>query len=381
MLASNRQAFKALIVRANDSLTLSGVQKLAEYANQGLPIVLSGGIPSTVFGHDQAGNQNLTATLEGLTQLDNVHVVPYEGLASSLASIEISPRASIASNGSWYTYWRDDAATSTQFVYVYNDATGVPLGGGMTVGNISLETRGNPFIYDAWTGEVTALSTFQQSATHTTVQLQLAGNQSTIIGFQSGAGNNSVLVGREHSTVRAAKDTTPLLSEASTLTNWTLTAESWGPPDDIYDIDAGSIKTNTSYNLDVLVPWSQISDSLRNVSGRGYYHTEFSWPPTSDSTVSGAFLDLGAIVHTARLSVNGRIVPPLDPTWARADVGSYLIDGTNEVDIIVSTPLGNGLRSVWDELETSGKLATAYDTQPPVVADYGLLQDVWLIPY
>lgn len=381
VLAPDRQAFKALIVRANDSLTLPGVEKLAEYANQGLPVILSGGIPTTVFGHDQSGNQNLTATIEGLTQLENVHVVPYEGLASSLAAIDMAPRASIVSNGSWYTYWRDDAATSTQFVYVYNDATGIPLGGGMTVGNISLETTGDPFIYDAWTGEVTALSTFQQSETHTTVQLQLAGNQSIIIGFQSGAGNDSVRVGREHSAVKVARGSTPLLSEASTLTNWTLTIESWGPPTDIYDIDAGSIKTNTSYNLDALVPWSQISDSLRNVSGRGYYHTEFSWPPASSSTVSGAFLDLGTIVHTARLSVNGKTVPPLDPTWARADVGSYLTDGTNEVDIVVSTPLGNGLRNVWDRLETSGKLATVYTLQPPDVADYGLIHDVLLIPY
>lgn len=382
VFAPNRQAFKALVVRANDTLTLSGVQKLAEYANQGLPIILSGGIPTTVFGHNQTGNENLTATIDGLTQLENVHIVPYDGLASSLASINILPRASIVSNGSWYTYWRDDAATSTQLVYVYNDATNINLGGGMSIGNISFETTGNPFIYDAWTGEVTALSSFEQSATHTTVQLELAGNQSIIIGFQSGASNDTVLVGRDHSNVKAARDISPLLSETSTLTNWTLTVESWGPPADIYDIGAGSTKTNTSYNLDTLIPWSQISDSLRNVSGRGYYHTEISWSPVqSNSTVSGAVLDLGAIVHTAQLRVNGQIVPPLDPTWARADVGSYLIDGVNEVDIVVSTPLGNAIRTVWNEVETSGRLAVLTDPQPPDVAGYGLVQDVLLIPY
>lgn len=334
-----------------------------------------------MFGHNQNGNENLTATIEELTQLENVHVVPYGGLAYSLASVNIFPRASIVSNGSWYTYWRDDASSSTQFVYVYNDATGISLGGGITVGNISFETTGSPFIYDAWTGEVTALSAIEQSATHTTVQLQLAGNQSTIIGFQSGAGNDSVLVGREHSTVKAARDTSELLSEASKLTSWTLTIESWSPPADIYDINAGSTKTNTSYELDALIPWYQISDSLRNVSGRGYYHAEFSWPPVSNSTITGAVLDLGAIVHTARLSVNGQIVPPLDPTWARADIGSYLIDGVNQVDVVVSTPLGNAIRTVWSEVETSGRLAVATYTQPPDVADYGLVQDVLLIPY
>ncbi|KAJ4413671.1 hypothetical protein N0V82_008400 [Gnomoniopsis sp. IMI 355080] len=381
VFAPNRQAFKALIVRANDSLTLSGVHSLAEYANQGLPVILSGGIPSTTIGHNQTGNENLTATIEGLTQLDNVHVVPYEDLASSLASLNISPRTEIVSNGSWYTYWRENSTESSEFIFVYNDATNVPLGEGMTIGNISFETTGTPFLYDAWTGEVTALSAVEQSETHTTLQLQLAGNQSVIIGFRSGAGNSSVLLGGENSVVKAVRDVEPLASEASTLSNWTLVIESWGPPVDLYDIEAGSTKSNTSYTLDTLIPWSQISDSLQDVSGRGYYHTTFTWPPASNSTASGAVLDLGAVVHTARLSINGQVVPPLDPTWAKADVGKFLIDGINEVDVVVSTPLGNALRSVWSDLETSGQLATVTVPTPPGVADYGLVQDVRLIPY
>lgn len=382
VFAPNRQAFKALIVRANDSLTLSGVQHLTEYANQGLPILLSGGIPSAVFGYKQAGSENLTATIEALTQLENVHVVPYDDLASSLASLNITPRTATVSNGSWYTYWRDDTAESTQLVYVYNDATGIPMGEGMSAGTISFETVGKPFLYDAWTGEVTALSTYEQSETHTTVQLQLAGNQSVILGFQSGPSNTSVQTGSKHSAIiPAATAEAPLLSEASTLSNWTLTVESWGPPADLYDVDAGPTKTNSSYSLDTLIPWSNISDALRNVSGRGYYSTTFQWPPTTNATAAGAILDLGAIVNTARLSVNGKVVPPLDPTWARADVGAYLISGVNEVDVVVSTTMGNGLRSVWDELYCSGVAANYVETQPPVVAEYGLVQEVKLIPY
>lgn len=381
VFAPDRQAFKALIIRANDSLTLSGVQHLTDYAKQGLPIILTGGVPSTVFGHNQTGGENLTATIEGLTQLDNVHIVPYDDLAASLASLNISPRAAIVSNGSWYTAWRDDDANSTQYVYVYNDATGIPLGEGMTVGNISFETTGVPFVYDTWTGDVTALSAYEQSETHTTVQLQLAGNQSVIIGFQTDLSNDTVQVGSKRSAFKAARDVDPILSETSTLSNWTLTIEAWGPQPDLYDIEAGSAKVNTTYTLDTLISWAQISDSLFNVSGLGYYQTTFSWPPTTNSSAAGAILDLGAIVHTARLTINGQIVPPLDPTWARADVGAYLVGGVNEVQVVVSTPLGNAVRAVWDQLEASGRLATFYVTTPPGVADYGLVQDVKLIPY
>lgn len=363
-----------MIVRANVSLTVSGIEKLVEYANQGLPIIFSGGLPSSVSGYQQAGETNVSETIEGLAQLPNVHVVPYLGLASSLSSLGIYPRTAIGSNGSWFTYWRDDESTSTQYVFVYNDATRVPTGQGMTLGNVSFEATGRPFLYDAWTGDVTALSSYHQSDNQTTVQLQLAGNQSVIIGFRTDGNGNAT----------GASQRSTSMSDSHTLENWTLTVEAWGPPPDIYDVEAEPERTNSTYSLDVLVPWSQVSESLKNTSGRGYYHTTFDWPPTTaaqNQTFAGAVMDLGAIVHTARLSINGRTVAPLDPTWAKADIGSFLVQGLNAVDVLVTTPLANGLRGIWNDLETSGKPATAAFPDPPSVADYGLVQDVRILPY
>ncbi|KAF3763073.1 hypothetical protein M406DRAFT_292702 [Cryphonectria parasitica EP155] len=428
IFAPERQAFKAMIVRANASLTLSGVEYLASYAKQGLPIIFSGGLPSNVSGYHQDGGANVTSMISDLTQLDNVHVVPYDGLSSSLSSLEILPRTATSSNGSWYTYWREDNTTSTQYVFVYNDATGVAPNGAITTGSISFEATGKPFVYDAWTGDVTALSSYQQTETHTTIQLQLTGNQSVIIGFEeeeiegglhiTSSNLASVVVGppalASNSSSLAVLSTynpapqeiilsdnssrtvQPMLSQAFQLGNWTLTIESWGPPNDIFDIEGGASKVNTSYyTLDNLVPWSQMSDALANVSGRGYYQTTFSWPPdssgsddgssssssSSNATISGAFVDLGATVHTARVRINGQALPPLDPTWARADVGEYLVEGENAVDIIVSTPLGNALRSFWGDLMTSGRHAVEVVADPPSVAEYGLVQDVQIIPY
>lgn len=420
--APERQAFKALIVRANASLTLSGVSHLIDYANEGLPLIFSGGLPTKISGHDQAGGENLTATLETLTDLDNVHVVPYEGLADSLLSLGITPRAAVSANGPLYTYWRDDANASTQYVFVYNDATDSPLGQGTIVGNISFETTGKPFLFDAWTGKKTALSAYQQSGTSTTVQLYLAGNQSVILAFETGDPSSDVSLhiesgvspssasgavlstnsedsgslvylatySTEAQTILLSDGTStaiqPMPAPASTLTNWTLTIESWGPPADLYDAEAGPTKTNstTPYSLTTLQPWSNISAALTNVSGLGYYHTTFDWSSSADNStvvVSGAFLDLGAIIHTARLSINGQVVPPLDHAWARADIGAYLVEGTNVVDVVVSTPLGNGLRGIWGELVTSGRPAADIVPEPPEVMEYGLVGEVRLIPY
>lgn len=420
--AAERQAFKALIVRANASLTLSGVTHLVEYANAGLPVVFPGGLPTKVIGFEQAGGENLTATLETITSLDNVHLVPADGLANSLLDLGITPRTAVSANGSsWYTHWREDEKTSTQYVFVYNDATGIPLGQGVSVGNISFETTNKPFLLDAWTGEKTAVTAYSQSETATTIQLQLAGNQSVILTFEPSDtcnGDEELYISNGFailsSTVPSSSSSSdsdsltyltfytttsqtlllsngssttlkPMLNPESTLANWNLVVESWTAPQDIYDIEAGATKTNsTPYNLSSLEAWSDISPALANVSGLGYYHSTFDWSSSSSSdstSSSGAFIDLGAIIHTARVRINGNILPPLDPTWARADIGEYLVDGTNEVDVVVSTPLSNALRSAWSELETSGKLATVVVPVPPSVMEYGLVEEVRIIPY
>ncbi|KKY23906.1 putative secreted protein [Phaeomoniella chlamydospora] len=171
IFAPNRQGFRAMVVRANDSLTVAGVNKLVGYAHDGLPIIFSGGLPSNLSGHNASFSTSAIGLLNAVTSLENVHTVSYENLATTLSSLNISPRTAISTNGTWYTYWREDNETLTDYVFVYNDATGVPMGQGMTTGNISFETTATPFFYDAWTGDVTSIYSYQQSATHTRVTL------------------------------------------------------------------------------------------------------------------------------------------------------------------------------------------------------------------
>ena len=103
-------------------------------------------------------------------------------------------------------------------------------------------------------------------------------------------------------------------------------------------------------------------------------------PRLSDNH-DGALLDLGRIVHTARVTVNGHVLPALDVTWARADISSYLKTGVNHVEVVVSTPLGNALRPIWDSLESSGKFANS-QIGAPEIAGYGLVGIVTVItPY
>lgn len=415
VLAPERQAFKAMVVRANDSLTVPGVQRLVDFAHAGLPIVFSGGIPQDLLGHNATGTAYVRNALASLVDMANVHIVPYDHLAVSLANLGITPRVKVSADRPLYTYWREDANASVSYAYIYNDAWDSEMGEGAAEGSVTFNTTGVPYIYDAWTGEIAPILAYQESEAGMTIPMMLAGNQSAVIAFHhnetapSGprllsvpaevysATSASSNTSNSASVVLKAGNTTSstpvLLTNGTTLTlptppapfnltGWNLTVESWTQPDDPTVDQTVSKKSNSSYNIQDLQPWNQISDSLRNVSGRGFYTTTFTWPPANtsgaDTSASGAMLDLGAIFNTARVWVNGEQMPPLDPTAARLDLGGCLKEGDNEVLVVVTTTLGNALVPLTDEIRSSG---TLWLGPVPTEQGYGLVYPVVVMPY
>lgn len=437
VLAHERQAFKVLVVRANDSMTVTGVEKLAEYAHAGLPIVFIGGLPTYLLGTAPESENSISKILEPIKRLRNVHVVPYEGLAATLASIGINPLTKISANGTWFTYWRRDKTEGLDYVFVYND---VPwnsvLDRNITEGTIEFTSVGTPYLFDAWTGAQTPLLNYTRTAESTKVFFRLASRQSVIVAFadrplksvaQANPAKHVVSADRDVLSFRVSHGdivalvgpgslslcaTTsdgkthslkPLHASPLTLTDWTLTVESWGPSSNLSDATT-TIKKNSTHRLTHLTSWQNII-GLQNVSGVGYYSTSFIWPPSSapqhtspsrgwfswpwktshtrPSTTyqhdrMGAIIDFGPIVHTLRVRINGQTIPPLDLAWARADIAGYLRRGENVVEAIVTTTLHNVLRPIYSDLQTSAgpNPFGSGDAQ-----DYGLLGEVKVIPY
>ena len=382
VFAPARQAFKALVIRGNDTLTVAGVEKLTQYAHEGLPIVISGGTPFNLSGYNVSGASYVKSALSALTTLENVHEVPAENLSVSLQSLGLTPRTKVDADRIWYTYWRDDDQSAKSYVFVYNDAWDSELSLGGSNGSVTFETTGIPYFYDAWTGENRPVRDFEQSNGCTTIPLVLAGNQSTIIGFHHNESTSSHEY-KQHRTSSTSSDwaeslqySPPARSEKA-LSSWTLVVESWTAPEDIYADQTQSAKSNSTWELSFLQPWNEISDSLFNVSGRGFYSTTFSWP-LLEGDCEGAILDLGAIVNTARVWINDHQLPPLDPTHAIADISKQVRDGENEILVVVATTLGNAVRPHWAELKSSGTLALG--PLPPAQA-YGLVSEVLVKQY
>lgn len=359
---------------------MAGVEKLTQYAYEGLPIIISGGTPFNLSGYNTSGTAYVKSALATLTDLENVHEVPAEDLSASLQSLGLVPRTRVDADRIWYTYWREDEQAAKTYVFVYNDAWDSELGLGGSNGSVTFETTGVPYFYDAWTGETNAIHNFHQSDGCTTIPLVLAGNQSAIIGFHHNESATDDGWKRHGESSTWASWSGPAQSPAKSqqqLSSWTLIIESWTAPEDIYADQTQSVKSNSTWELPELQPWNTISESLFNVSGRGFYNTTFTWPLANEDA-GGAVLDLGAIINTARVWVNGHQLPPLDPTHAVADISEHVKDGENEVLVVVATTLGNAVRPHWSELKSSGTLALG--PLPPAQA-YGLVSDVLVKQY
>ncbi|CAH0025578.1 unnamed protein product [Clonostachys rhizophaga] len=402
IFAPERQQFKILILRILDFMTVPGARRLAEYAKAGLPIIFEGGVPTRMWNAHQCHADIVNKTMYEIAELDNVHIVSEEvGLANTMASLGIEPLTKVSANTTWYTVWREDTKNDVDYVWVYNEAES------LSTGTIEFLSTKIPYQYDIWTGERTPVVVYEQTETRTIIPFTFQGNQTTIIAFHpeplvdvprvhlTSAPDNvlsvstskeaiSVKVGSigESLQIMASDDSEHNIdateAEPFELEEWDLVVEHWDPPEDFNDAHITAVKSNSTHKLSSLVSWREI-DGLEDASGRGHYSTKFDWPPTSGE-VDGAFIDVGRIVQTLTMFVNGEQLPPLDPSHGRADIGSYLLKGENEVTIVIATTLINRLRPIWYDMRFSGTVPTPEDRTPPA-QDYGLRAPVVITPY
>lgn len=410
LLGPDGPAYRALVIPSTAQMSPAAIWKVQAYAQQGLHVILSGGDPGLY--HSAAAGSSLKEFADALTTLkktDNVYSTTATGVAQKLQDLGLRPTVEVNSNGTWYAIWREDSkGNGDASCFIFNDADA------LTVGTIDVATVLTPYLLDAWTGNRNPLLLYETIGNRTRIPLTLHANQSVLLAFDNSGHSNRLhatqlprtVLGYNYNPNNTVQlhigdgfwDAPIKLSDGRlygpssvhaatapfTLTGWTLAVEHWEAPGNLNNASVVAVKRNTTESLAKLISWAEIP-SLTNTSGVGLYTASFGWPPSNHASADGVYLHLPRIVHAARVIVNGKALPALDPTFPQVDISPYVVHGRqNFVQIEAPSTMWNYLRSLIDELSFMGQPATrlldALGNLPGLV-DNGIIGDVQVVPY
>lgn len=399
-LAPTAQSFRVLVTRGNSTLTPEGIDHVAHYAEAGLPVVISGPMTYSYATANTTAISGANETLKSLIDAENVHQVPYQDLAASIASLGIIPRSHIDTNGTWYTRWRE-LTNGDVYIFVYNE-------GGYSTGTITFKASGSAYLLNAWSGSESRIGEYTRQGNNMTVPLALQNLETTIIKLNASEPlethvtsrtasvldlevvANSVARARvaysqsSSSLVLSSGETVdlgaPEIDAAYSIKGWKLVVEQWLPPDNLYDLDPDAKKVNLTIDIEgpVLSSWSDLG--LTNMSGIGFYTADFDWA-NDIGAARGAYLSLPAVEHGITGALNGQPLPAFDITNPRLDVSPFLVNGTNYLTLRVASTVWNSARAYWDQVETAGKRPSHGLDALPDMQDCGIVGEVVVTPY
>jgi hypothetical protein len=405
-LAADGPAYQAVFVEgdrfygAATTLSVQTAEKFLAYTKAGLPFVFLGDWSApTVPGIDPGGQDaKLRKVMAELLAQPRVRqVTDKNDVGAALADLGVRPYVSYAVPSTLLNAHR--YADGVDYYYFVNGKHSetvkppvAPIDHEVTLPRSG--SHGVPYLLDLWTGKIERLGTYTEDAGHITLRVTLQPGETLVValgapglfGDRTGNGPHAVSTDAQEAlfddgrlVVRATADgtyTTALSQGRSVhgriagvpapmpLTAWKLDVEDWQP---------GATATKTKVvdhhlSLDALGTWPAIPE-LADVSGIGTYRTTVvlgdSW-----TGGHGAYLNLGTVYDTCRVTVNGTLLAPADRINPVVDLGGHLRRGTNTIEVEVATTLGNRLR-VSDPAVYGGSAR-----QP-----YGLVGPVQLIPY
>jgi hypothetical protein len=407
---SRGPAYKALVLDPEqrnhvDGMPLKAAHQILRYARQGLPVVVVGESPDrTPFFGDRAQDRKVQVAITRLLQQPSVRRVATKAdVAEALEELGVGPAARPEKPSNLLSFRRADGEANYYYMWNQNrlaPSTGEPEPEPETFDQeVAFEGRGEPFMLDAWTGEITPIANYERDGGRITTRVSLEPGESTIIaigpkGWQrselgvepadphaTSTTADAVVYAEGELQIRATRSgtyktdlsdgrsvesTIEGLPPSRTLSDWHLSVEDWQP---------GATATETvkvphelDLDLDSLRTWPEIPE-LRDVSGIGRYTTQVELGSDWTDANRGARLELGPIFDSARLEVNGQSAGYVDPDNPVIDISRHLESGTNEIEVEVATTLRNRLRTLLPEFAN-------VEPQP-----YGLAAPVRLIPY
>jgi hypothetical protein len=401
LLASDGPAYKALLIY-QEQIPLASAQEILNMARDGLKVILVEGAMTRTAWND-GKEAELAAIRQELIGLEDVKEVKDQKSAyAALKALDVAPRAgyskpdeellSLTRKDKDATYlflynyynvmkgWSDypNFTNSAHFKDVNNFSKAASWDEDSCVNNVEVEGYLKPYLLDTWTGEISEVAKYSYKNGKTVVPIEIPDGDVRVYIFKKAAAselrvastdaqeiflNNGAFTVRSTEggvytaqlsngkTYTAAVDDVPA---SKSLTGWHVKVESWSKGDlmapRVENTQFGHVTTeyafttrkdDLDFDIKYLKTWNNLSQVGRNVSGIGTYNTTFSW---DTSKADGAYLDLGSLVETATIFVNGDKTESLNIIDAVVDIpGSMLKDGTNSLEIVVTGPLANQL--------------------------------------
>ncbi|KAI1628693.1 hypothetical protein EDD37DRAFT_16923 [Exophiala viscosa] len=369
-LAPNGPNYRALLVNET-AMDVSTAELLLSYAKAGLPIIFLDQLPNTTFSfysQQETADATLASVLSQIQGLSTTKLLSNTtSLVSILKGLGAPPSVQYTSgyNVSFITHRR--TMDSGYLYWIYNN------GDGESTQSVSLEGTGSPYAINLWTGDVEPIASYPSVESYVTLNVTLAATAAAAIYVGTTKTFNAptlqqYLVSTDcgnyvdgttihlisnvscSATTSAGKtvSVSPQVEEPVTLTDWTLVVQDWGPAA-INETGLNSsltVKTTLpAVSLTSLAAWPNIT-GLQYASGLGYYNT------TASLNLSGSdvrvLFGIGSVDGEWSLTINGKSVPGIDQfSSVPLDVTDYVVDGDNNIEILVATTLWNKLIEVW----------------------------------
>ncbi|TDD87807.1 alpha-L-rhamnosidase [Actinomadura darangshiensis] len=386
-LAPDGPAYKVLFVEGDRfsgkecTLPLDTARTMLKLTKAGLPLVFLGDWSAatlTGLAHD-GENERLRALLKQLFAQPRVRNVLEEAdVPGALDDLGLRPAVRYAEASTLLTAHRQDGRTDYYYLCNGKDAETPKPPVAAIDHEVTLtrsDRRAVPYRLDLWTGETERIAVHRADGDTITLRVALQPSEATVIMLARGgrapsatASEAQLRVDRQRLIARATaagRYTTTLpggrtvtttigaVPAAQTLTSWRLRVE---------DMTPDGTKRH-DLRLDGLKAWPDIPE-LADVSGIGTYTTTVHW-----TGGAGALLELGEVLDTCRVTVNGHRLP-VSVVVPTVDIGPHLRRGRNTIEVEVATTLNNRLR-VCDP-DVYGNASRQ---------NYGLIGPVRLVPY
>lgn len=392
-------AYKAIILHHQERIAPKTAQKLLSLVQAGLKLVVVGDAPGkNMFYSDELAGSSDQAVQEIMQQIlaegNAVQVSEYSEVPAALEQLRVVPDADYKEPADVLSMHTTDENGDYYYLYNYNK---IPYDQGASQSvtdaaypgidkdsylldktvSISFEGEGRPYSMNAWTGEISPIPEYTARDGKVDLTVSLKGDEAVLIALLTDeqAAANGLKLPETHACAPAAGGELAYSGELLTLKavqsgafdvvlgDFSTLSGTVGPLQDSFAVNSWNLRVNAveapengstsfydsvwssseRYELETLRPWSEISPELASASGIGTYKSSFVLDQGWEQGY-GAYLDLGDVEDSFTIKVNGMEVPFPDQLDTRVDIGPYVRQGENQIEVQVASTLYNAVK-------------------------------------